>query len=81
MQGLPVRVQSDNAMTMTMGGTRSCAAQEEVDLILSWAFCPATHIPGVENWQADVLSHQGLVPPFRGVLGTLQRWGMLDVGL
>lgn len=70
--GLSVRMQSENVLVVAyiicQGGTRSHAAQEESDLILSWAelhilavftfFCMYIH--GMENWQADFLRPQQL---------------------
>lgn len=71
LQGSPVRVQSDNATAVAyinhQGGTRSQAAQREVDRIFSWAEAhvpciSAIFIPGVDNWQADFLSRQQMSP-------------------
>ncbi|CAJ0964903.1 unnamed protein product [Ranitomeya imitator] len=67
--GSPIRIQSDNTTAVAyinrQGGTRSMAAMNEVGYILSWAeenrsMISAVHIPGVDNWEADFLSRQGL---------------------
>lgn len=49
------------------GGTWSRAVQVEVYYILVWAerhvlALSAVHIPVVENWHADFLNHQQLIP-------------------
>lgn len=71
LQGCPVRIQSDNATAVAcinhQGGSRSQAAQREVDHILTWAekhvpFLSAVFILGAENWQANFLSRQQLSP-------------------
>lgn len=62
-KGPPVQSRSAMAVAyINQEGTRSRAAQEEVDLILSWGehHVPSLspiHIPYVENWQVDFLSH------------------------
>ncbi|XP_073409036.1 uncharacterized protein [Dendrobates tinctorius] len=64
-----IRIQSDNATAVAyvnhQGGTRSAQAMREVAHILRWAedtrsVLSAVHIPGVENWEADFLSRQGM---------------------
>lgn len=95
LRNSPARIQSDNATavgyTNHQGGTRSHAAQREVDYILSWAekhvpCLSAVYIPGVENWQADFLSHQQLLPGEWSLhpnvfLAICQRWGTPVVDL
>lgn len=52
--------------SVTMVGTRFQAAQRKADQILFWVEyhkfrpCPAVHIPGVENWQAESFSRHEL---------------------
>lgn len=76
---LPLRVQSYNAIAVIYinyhGRTRNCAAQVNMDPILSWEEIHCTlHIPGVENSQADLLG------PSRGsVRRDLSRCGSLGV--
>ncbi|CAJ0930814.1 unnamed protein product [Ranitomeya imitator] len=69
LAGRPIRIQSNNATAVayinTQGGTCSMAAMNEVGYILRWAeenrsMISAVHIPGVDNWEADFLSRQGL---------------------
>ncbi|XP_073491076.1 uncharacterized protein [Aquarana catesbeiana] len=95
LQGCPVRIQSDNATAVAyvnhQGGTRSRAAQKEVNQILVWAemhvpCISAVFIPGIENWQADYLSRQQLLPGEWSLhpdvfWAICQRWGVPDVDL
>lgn len=95
LKGLPVRIQSDNVTAVAyinhQGGTRSRAAQREVNRILTWAekYVPcisAVFIPGIDNWRADYLSRQQVLPGewtlhpdiFQSIC---QRWGTPDVDL
>ncbi|KAM4037388.1 ELMO domain-containing protein 3 isoform 1-T2 [Anomaloglossus baeobatrachus] len=95
LEGRQIRIQSDNATAVAyinhQGGTRSRQAFQEVRRILLWAEATAStisavHIPGVENWEADFLSRQGMdagewsLHPdvFREIC---RRWGTPDVDL
>ena len=93
LQGGPVRIQSDNAVAYVnhQGGIRSSAAATEVAHILRWAersvpTLLAVYIPGVQNWQANFLSHttldQGEWSLHPEVFQCLcQKWGTPDVDL
>lgn len=73
------------------GGIRSHAALKEASQIITWMETngPAIsedHIPGVENWKADYLSHHCLDQKEWGLHPDIfilicQKWGTLDVDI
>ncbi|CAJ0959122.1 unnamed protein product [Ranitomeya imitator] len=95
LSGKPVRIQSDNTRAVAyinhQRGTRSTQVMAEVAKILRWAeghvpSLSAVHIPGVDNWEANFLSRQGIVAGEWSLLPAIfnqicQRWGVPDVDL